>query len=373
MGRMISCMLLAVLVATSVAVPAEVWADPIKVTFISPSPRTKYPFWNDYISFMETAADSLGIELTVLEATSRYDILDKAHNVLNAQEKPDYLSFIYLAQSSLAVLRLAEEQGVKSVIANTDVTDDERAAAGKPRGRFRHWIGHIFPDDRLAGYQLAAELMDRGGDLGLRTEDGTLRILGVGGNLTASSAIDRRKGLEQALDEDSDVKLDRFVLAKWHRDIACEKTKILLQLYKESRIVWAVNDNTAFGVLDAMKHCGLVPGRDCLTGGIDWSPDGIEAVKDGQMLLTIGGHFMEGAWVLVLLYDYHHGVDFASSGVTMHSQMRTIDRDTLDTYLPVLDRANWGDIDFKHFTKTHNQDLTEYDFSPDAVVNELHQ
>ena len=371
MRKAVSLICLFVLAVASVAVPAEVRADPIKVTFISPSPRTKYPFWNDYISFMETAADSLGIELTVLEATSRYDILDKARKALQGPEKPDYLSFVYLAQYGLAVLKLAEEQGVKSIIANTDVATGERDAAGKPRERFLHWIGHIYPDDRLAGYQLAVQLIERGKAMGLQARDGLLHVVGIGGNLTSSSAFERRKGLETALNETAGVKLDRFVLAQWNRNIASEKTRLLINLHENARVFWAVNDNTAFGVLDAMKHRGLAPGRNCLTGGIDWSPEGVEAVEQGQMVLTIGGHFMEGAWTLVLLYDYHHGNDFAPFGVTMHSRMQTIDRDTLDRYLPVLDRANWGLIDFKRFTRTDNPELAKYDFSPDAVAREL--
>lgn len=350
--------------------PGVVRADTIKAAFLSPSPQHGYPFWDDYITFMEVAAKSLGIDLSVAQATNRFEVMDNAKALLNRDDKPDYLVYIYQAQTSIQILAMAEQAGVKSIISNTDVIPQERVEVGRPRSRFGHWIGHIFPDDEQAGYQLAKRLIRKGRSLGL-SEDGIIRLLAVGGSLDATSAIYRKHGLDKALQEDTEARLVRFTLANWRRDVSRRKSRLLMELTPQTRMVWAVNDQTALGVLDAMKALNIRPGKNGLTGGIDWSPEGIEAVRQGAMVGTIGGHFMEGAWALILLYDYHHGHDFAATGLTRHSQMRLIDRQNLDSYLPVLDRENWRELDFKRFTKTHNPEMERYDFSPDAVVRAL--
>lgn len=346
-------------------------AAPIRVTVIVPDTKIGSPFWNNYATFMEVASKSLDIELTVLEIENRYEALDHAQKELRKRNKPDYLVFQYSAQQSISILKLAEWAEVKSFIVNTDITPDEKTTVGIPRQAFKQWIGHIYPDDVEAGYQLTTTLLKRGESKGLQSEDGLFHILGTGGNLIATSATYRKQGLLKAIEETPKARLDRYVLADWNRDIAREKTNILMDLYPAAKLFWAIDDNTAFGMMDAMKEHDTQPGHDGVVGGFNWSAESIDAVKNGSMEATIGGHFMEGAWVLVLLYDYHHGIDFASSGTTIKSQMRVIDSSNLDTYLPTMERSNWKKIDFKQFTKTHNPAVEEYDFSPDAIVRKL--
>ena len=41
------------------------------------------------------------------------------------------------------------------------------------------------------------------------------------------------------------------------------------------------------------------------------------ALRSGRLAALAGGHFMSGAWVLVMLYDYHHGHDFADESLQL--------------------------------------------------------
>ena len=343
---------------------------PLRVAFISPSTKAR-PFWDDYVSFMEVAADSLGIDLRVDMADNRYDVTDRIRRVVYGPDKPDYLVCIYQADSSILGLKITTEAGVKTLFVNTAVMAQDQSQAGQPREMFPLWIGHIYPDDLAAGRQLAERLIRQAKELEMRGPDGKVHLLGIGGNLLATSSIFRKEGLDIAVREHSDAALDRFVLGYWKRDVSAEKTRELLDLHPEARVIWAINDFTALGVMDAIEEKGMVPGRDILTGGIDWTPECIQQVREGRMVASIGGHFMEGAWALIMLLDYHNGHDFADPDPTLRSEMRVIDRETLDTYLPIVDRENWKRIDFRRFSKTYNPDLTKYDFSPDAVVRQL--
>jgi len=350
---------------------AQAADKPIRVTFLAPSLMEKDSFWEDYVSFMKVAAKSLGIDLTVMAAKDRFGVQDNAIKALSRAQKTDYLVYIYQAENTLDVLARSEKAGVKSFITNTDVVPTERYQAGHPREDFSQWIGHIFPDDVLAGRQLVEKLLERAADLNMAASDGRFHVVGIGGSRDSTASTFREKGFRNALAESPDAALDQYVLANWDPVIAHEKAGHLLEIHPKANIYWTASDGMALGVVDAMEEVGAIPGKDYLTGGIDWSPEGLEAVRNGKMVATIGGHFVEGAWVLALIYDYHHGKDFATSGVTMRSHMGLIDRDNAQSFLSFLDRNNWKKIDFKRFTKAHNPNLKEYDFSPDAIVREL--
>ena len=356
-----------------IAFPTHIFAEARSpsVTFVSPSKSSKRPFWNDFIAFMKVAAKNLRINLTVHEADNRFEVNDIVRKTLFSPARPDYLVHIYQANTTIATLNMVHDAGVKTLIVNTDVVDNERAMAGAPRGIYPSWIGHLYPDDTAAGRMLAKRLIHKAKQMHLRGADGKIHIVGLGGNLTATSSLHRKAGLFEAVTEEPDVVVDQFVLAYWERKIAHDKTTKLLSLYPEAKVFWAINDHTATGVLDAMGETCAMPGKDILTGGIDWSPRCVEKVLDGSMVTTIGGHFMEGAWALILLLDYHNGHDFAQPTPTLNSEMRIIDSDTADKFLPVLDRDNWPSIDFRQLSKTYNPELEQYDFSPDAVARQL--
>ena len=69
-----------------------------------------------------------------------------------------------------------------------------------------------------------------------------------------------------------------------------------------------------------------------MVGGIDWNLEAIQSIQKGQMTASMGGHFMEGGWVMVLLYDYFNGVDFVDEGVAMKSKMSAITQANADQF-----------------------------------------
>jgi len=348
------------------------WATPpISVTFIAPAPLSSVPFWDDYVDFMGAAASDLGIDLSVLGAESRFEEAENVAKALLVQPKPDYLVHIYQAGSSISQLEMADKAGVKTVIVNTSVVDQDREVVRLPRDKFPLWIGHIYPDDTEAGYQLMDLLIEKAKTMKLYADDNKIHAVGIGGNLFATSSLHREEGMRKSIKDHPDVLLERYVLAQWDSNLACGKTMKLLELYPKTKIVWAVNDHTAMGALHAMAAKGIKAGEDVLTGGIDWSPESIKAIKDGRMVASIGGHFMEGAWALIMILDYHNGHDFAAPNPTLRSHMTVINEKNINVYSVVLDRTDWGRIDFKRLSKTYNPNLKEYKFSPEEILDQL--
>ncbi|MBG0790560.1 MAG: ABC transporter substrate-binding protein [Desulfovibrionaceae bacterium] len=353
------------------AAPALAEEAPPKVLFLTPSQPGENSFWARFTDFMRVAADDLGIELEVVYSKDRFSVVDNARRAIYRPAPPDYVVFIYQAKNSLDMLDMLDRADIKSVICNTDVIAAERNAAGSPRGRHKNWIGHLFPDDILAGRMLADRLIKRGFELGLTDNDGVLHLPGIGGSRDTTSGLHRKKGLEQAINRTPKVFLERYVWTDWTRDTARTKTLRLLDMYPDCRVFWSIHDETALGTLDAADAKGFHPRKNFLAGGVGWAEEGLDAVRDGRLEALVGGHFMDGAWSLIMIFDYHNGHDFADPLPTLHSEMRLLDQDNVDDYLPLLDRANWKRIDFGQFTKTRNPRRTRYDFNPDAVLRQL--
>ena len=99
-------------------------------------------------------------------------------------------------------------------------------------------------------------------------------------------------------------------------------------------------------------------------------------MKSGELAVVAGGHFVDGAWTIVLLHDYFHGRDFADEGVQIKTKMAIVTRDNVDHYLSKitdqkLSRKNIEKIDFGKFSKVKNPELETYQFSLDMILDKL--
>lgn len=52
-----------------------------------------------------------------------------------------------------------------------------------------------------------------------------------------------------------------------------------------------------------MKNAGKPPGKDVLVVAMDLNQENVQAVKAGDLLFDIGGHWLQGGFAEVLLFD----------------------------------------------------------------------
>ena len=365
----------ALLLALLVWTPAFA-GSPIKVTFVNPS-HPGSEFWATVTSFMRAAAGDLGMELKVVYASKSSDIdrleyIQLFEREANAPEKPDFMITHFRQGAAKTILDIAEQAGVKTFFFNTEVPADERDIVGLPRENYKTWIGHMYPDDTQAGFDLAEILLREGTKKGLQGEDGTLGVVGLSGNQHSVAALNRNQGLKQAVAEQGQTLL-QIVFTKWKRPVADELATKLMQRFPNATIFWSASDDIALGALDAIKKAGKTPGQDMLVGGFDWRINALEAIQAGEMAASGGGHFMEGGWAMVMLYDYANGVDFAGGSAQMVSRLRFLDQSNVDAYLTHFSGQDWDKIDFRTFSKAENPELKEYDFSLAAIFQQLDQ
>jgi ABC-type sugar transport system substrate-binding protein len=364
-------LILLVLVPCADAAPREALRDrPMRVAFLDALVESN-PWRRNVLGAMRAAAHDLGIELSI-HPVGHWpgEILSRAHAVMTGPDRPDYLLLSMHRGIGPRLLSLAQETRVPVFVINSGLLPEDAARFGGPRAHFPLWLGQMLPDDVLAGEVLARLLLEaatRG-----RAPGSPVGLVALEGQLGDGSALERVAGLRLALDAWEGATLLQSVSASWEEALALRKTALLLRRYPELQIVWSANDTMALAALRALEDAGRHPGQDVLVGGIDWTPRALQAVREGRLVASLGGHFLEGAWALVLLHDYHHGRDFRSEGLDWRTTLAPVSRADVDAVLRFLGEGDWEPLDFRAFSKVANPTLSRYDFSLRALFAQRH-
>ena len=346
--------------------PPLAWAQ--KVAFINPG-KTDEAYWVTASQAMQVAARSLGMTLQVHYAGRQHPRafeIARSLVALPAAQRPDYVVFSNDYATGPELLRIFDGSGIRCFMAFSSPTEQERHLTGAPRERFRDWIGALEPRAQDAGYLTAKALIEKGRAVRAQGADGKLHLIAIAGDRSTTSSIRRNEGLRRAVAEAPDVVLEQEVYAAWSREKADEQAQWLYDRYPQARLVWAGSDQMAFGAMQALQARGGVPGRTVWFSAINTSREAMEALQSGRLAALAGGHFITGAWALVMIYDYHHGKDFAREGLELERPMFALFTPALaDVYLQRLgerfERAD-GHIDFRRYSKVHNPQLRRYEF-----------
>lgn len=346
-------------------------AAAIRVAFLAPDAPDSHPFWQRTIAAMRAAADDLDVDLEVAHSRSNtYSNRKDGMAVLDSEPKPDYFLTGYWPGSTEFLLDYADERGVKTFFFNSGADAQNRDKVGQPRGKYPDWLGQMTPDDRHAGYDLAKILVQRAGKT--RSGEGAVHLIGLGGNGNTNVDAARQSGLKRLIDATPGAVLDRFIFAEWSESVAYEAVLDALQPRSPVSVIWSAGDSMAAGAVRAARRTGRTPGQDILIGSINWTPRAVQQVADGDFEVTFGGHFLEGAWSLILLHDYHHGHDFVDDlGVEIHTRLQPLAADNGQQYLNRITDFDWNRVDFRQFSKVHNPTLNRYQWPLNEVLDLL--
>lgn len=335
----------------------------MSVAFVVPGYASE-PYWAGVVSLMQQAAQDLQIRFTPLYADR--DRLQEIQLVaeqaaLAPKDRPDYLIVAGEKRTLPEQLRLSHASNIKVFLIANSPTVEERPSVGRPRQLFDNWLGSLTPQAEQAGYLTGKALIKAGLDAGLQDEAGQLHLLALSGSRSTESSLKRNQGLHKALAEYPQVILHQMVHAEWQSEKALFQTRHLLQRYPQTRLIWAGNDQMAFGAMQAARELGRIPGQDLLFSGINATLEGMRALLEGQLSAVAGGHYTAGAWALVLLYDYDKGIDFADTEeLEMEYPMFNLFSKTQAQQFLAGHR---GPSDFRAYSKALNPSVKHYDFS----------
>lgn len=335
------------------------------MAFINPG-KSDEAYWLTAAQGMQTAASSLGIDFEVHYAQREHlKTLEIAREIVARpkERRPEYVVITNDYAVAGELLKILDGAGIKTFLAYSSIPQDQRGEIGAPRGKYKGWLGSLEPKAEDAGYLTAKALIAQGRKAKAIAPDGKLHLIAIAGDRSTPSSINRNRGMRRAVEESRDVVLDQEVYAAWTREKATEQSEWLFQRHPHARLVWAGNDLMAFGAMQSWEKRGGKPGRDAWFSGVNTSTEALEAVKSGRLTSLAGGHFITGAWSLVMLYDYHHGRDFSGEGLELERAMFTEFTPVLaDRYIERFGRGFSG-VDFRRFSKKLNPKLKTYNFS----------
>lgn len=329
----------------------------------------KVGFWPLASAFGAAAAEDLNIEFNSYSyGNSPIVQIELITKVLNdPKTKPDGFLFHNYKRRGEQILKIAQAAGVPAVMFNAGPTKED--SFGDPREKFPLYLGLITPDDEKAGYDLAQNLISIAKTKNLRGKDGKIHLCIMEGSRFSNAAKLRKKGLLQAIKENSsDVVVDQFFDTNWRKKQAKDAFKAANKRYPESKVFWAASDMMALGILEEAKLSGKKPGVDFITGGIDLLPSIQPKVLRGEIALSIGAHYTESIWALVLLHDYLKGCDFVKEGESpiFKSTMLSL----LSSDKPLLPKETkeeilqWAkNIDFSNYSKCYSKKEYSFDSS----------
>lgn len=362
-----SLLLMLFLVAGSTTVALA--GKPMSVAFLNPGGQGD-AFFDMMTSFMQAAADDLGIELEVIYCDRDHlKLHEEGVKLLKRDKLPDYLILINEKNGAVDILESASNKGVKVALINEGLHLRDRMRLGEPGETLHNWVFELLPDDLQAGRMLAQALTAEAKARGQVDQDSQIKLVGIAGTFQTGSSELRVLGMRRTTMESGQARLMQVVPAYWEEERAAQVTAGLLKRYPEVRVVWAASDLMARGVLKGAKAAGIPP-SSIITGGIDWTEFALHEVAKGNFAATVGGHFMDGGWALVMLYDLHHGIALPQKHAL--SPFSLINKDNVDDFLSHFGSHEWSIIDFSQFSRKLNPEQIKYRFGLTAVLKQMH-
>ena len=272
--------------------------SPVNVAFISPNPKdSKNEFWTITTSQMKYAAKDLGISLEVLYSNSHptyyYNEVKKIVNRPEAK-RPNYLVLLPTTTIISELLSLVERTNIKIMFVNVQVSQKDRVLVGGPREKYKNWIGSFYPDEEQ-GAELAAR------EVGKYCKAGS-NLVTINGNYISNSSVIREKTFARVIKE-LGQNLKQSLNGYWKKDRVLKMLPYIEGRYPNLCGFLVASDYMAEAIVDSKHHKYKV----C---SIDWTSNGIRNVMEKKQVCSVGGHYLEPAFALVALFDYHKGIDF---------------------------------------------------------------
>ncbi|WP_024618166.1 sugar ABC transporter substrate-binding protein [Pseudomonas kilonensis] len=136
----------------------------------------------------------------------------------------------------------------------------------------------VASDDLEAGRMQMQYLADKMGGKG--------DIVILLGDLANNSTANRTKGVKEVLAKYPNIKIEQEQTGTWSRDKGMTLVNDWLTQGRDFNAVVSNNDEMAIGAAMALKQAGTKKGS-VLIAGVDGTPDGLNAIKKGEMAVSV--------------------------------------------------------------------------------------
>lgn len=362
-----------ILSAASFAIASSDQNHKKKILFFAPTSNNN-TYWPQVFNVLNAVASDLNIEIKTYE----FDVADRFSKhidgveILRQKPKPDGAVFSVAFGNSKPLLEVSEALNIPSFIQGPLFPSELPDIGNSPRRKFKNWIGYFYQDEEKKGYLLGKALLEAAHKADAFASNGKIHVAGVGGDFTWFGSKLRKEGLERAVDEDPVAELYQVVPTKWTPEEGEKKTALLLERYPEISVLWAASDQLGIGASSAFSASGRILGKNCFTGGLDLSENGLIHLKRGEIVATVASAMISYAEIIIYLHDYLYGIDFADEvGTKISTDIYTATRENADLHLALLNFVEV--IDFKKCSKVYNKALKNYNFSLENFYKEIRE
>jgi galactofuranose transport system substrate-binding protein len=147
-------------------------------------------------------------------------------------------------------------------------------------------------DDSLFTTFIGSDFVEEGrraGNWVVKATGGKGNIVELQGTPGSAPAIDRKKGFEEVLAKNPDLKIIKSQSGNFTRAQGKEVMEAFLKSpeAKSINVLFAHNDDMALGAIQAMEEAGIKPGTDILVISIDGVHAAFEAMVAGKLNCTV--------------------------------------------------------------------------------------
>lgn len=168
-------------------------------------------------------------------------------------------------QGVLPMMNAAKKAGIPLIFVNR-----------KPEVALTGAMSYVGSDSALSG-KMQIEALAR-----LMNYRGNIAILM--GALSNEEARERTRAVEEFVAQHKDMKVIEKQTAKWQRNEAVDVVSAWLLNGTPINAIVANNDEMAIGAVMALNQAKR---KDVLVAGIDGTPDGLQFIKNGEMVVTV--------------------------------------------------------------------------------------
>ena len=162
---------------------------------------------------------------------------------------------------------------------------------------FTCWVGSDFHQEGLT----AVEWMEQ------HFGDEPLRIVHLQGNLGSSAQLGRTQGLDEGLAAHDNWTLSFRGPGDFTQAKGEELVEQLLNEGVDFNVIYAENDNMAYGAIDALRRAGLRPGADVTIVSFDANRAALELVLKGEIGCDVECNPLHGPRVQAIIEQLEAG------------------------------------------------------------------
>jgi len=261
-------------------------------------------------SFKSTFTEANGFKLIFDDAQQKQENQLKAIRSF-IQQDVDYIVVAPVVETGWeTVLKEAKAAGIPVILSDRQMTGVDDL--------YLCWVGGNFLKEGRDGVKwLDAYLKKIGRD------KETINIVDLQGTIGASAQIGRTQGLEEGVKAHKNWKIVAQQTGEFTQSKGQEVMESILKSTPKIDVVYAENDNMAWGAIDAIKAAGKVPGKDIIIICFDAVHETFNRMISGEINCAVECNPLHGPRVAQIINDME-------AGKAPKSKIQYVDEGTFD-------------------------------------------